>query len=71
MNKPLTLSQQQYLTVLNERVRFAQQLVAVAQQNLQSYVDDYLRDEHGAPPAAGWQIRDVQRGFEQPEVKNE
>lgn len=56
MNKPLTLAQQQYLVALIERAKAAQAAVT-------SYIDDYLRDEHGAPAGDGWQLRDIQTGF--------
>lgn len=57
MQKSLSLSQQQHLLALIERATSAK--VAV-----DTFVE-YLRDEHSAPVAAGWQISDVQTGFVQ------
>ncbi len=71
MNKPLTLSQQQHLLVLHERLRAAEQ-VATAVVNAAKVANntfiEYLEDEHGAPPGEGWVLRDVQTGFERPDV---
>ncbi|MCE7982548.1 MAG: hypothetical protein DYG89_15260 [Caldilinea sp. CFX5] len=55
MNKPLTLSQQQHLIALGERQAAAARAVA-------EFIE-YLRDEHGASPAEGWTLRDIQTGF--------
>ncbi len=60
MNKPLTLSQQQHMLSLIERVR-------AAQMALNSHIE-YLRDEHSAPEHEGWAITDIQTGFERPEA---
>lgn len=57
MQKSLSLSQQQHLLALIERATSAK--VAV-----DTFVE-YLRDEHSAPVASGWQITDVQTGFVQ------
>lgn len=53
--KPLTVSQQQHLLALIERAK-------AAQATINQFVE-YLRDEHSAPEAAGWQLLDVQTGF--------
>jgi len=74
MNKPLTLSQQQHLAILYERVRTAEQLAQMAVNTAKATVNSfigYLEDEHGAPPSEGWVIRDIQTGFERPEASTE
>lgn len=70
-NKPLTLSQQQYLAILYERVRTAEQLAQMAVNTAKATVNSfigYLEDEHSAPPGEGWTIRDIQTGFERPDA---
>lgn len=62
MNKPLTVSQQQHLLALIERVK-------AAQIALDAHIE-YLRDEHAAPEREHWMIRDIQTGFEQPETQS-
>lgn len=57
--KQLTVNQQQHLLVLIERQKAA--VAAIAQ------FIEYLRDEHAAPENEGWQIRDIQTGFERTE----
>ena len=69
MIKPLTLIQQCHLIVLNERVRTAENLAQMAVNTAKAAVNDfieYLADEHSAPPSAGWVLRDLSVGFEQP-----
>lgn len=70
-NKPLTLSQQQHLLALHERLRAAEQVatavVNAAKVAINTFIE-YLEDEHGAPPGEGWTIRDIQTGFERPEA---
>lgn len=61
--KPLTVSQQQHLIALIERAK-------AAQATINQFVE-YLRDEHSAPEAAGWQLLDVQTGFVQTGPKPE
>lgn len=71
MNKPLTLSQQQHLLALHERLHAAEQVatavVNAAKVAINTFIE-YLEDEHGAPPSEGWVIRDIQTGFERPEA---
>lgn len=55
--KKLTKIQQQHLLVLIERQKAAASTIA-------QFIE-YLRDEHSAPEHEGWQIRDIQVGFEQ------
>lgn len=70
-NKPLTLSQQQHLLALHERLRATEQvataIVNAAKVAINTFIE-YLEDEHGAPPGEGWTIRDIQTGFERPEA---
>lgn len=74
MNKPLTPSQQYHLIILNERVRNAEQVaqlaVKAAKTEVSSFVE-YLADEHGAPPADGWTLKDILVGFERPALEGE
>ena len=71
MNKPLTLSQQQHLLALHERLHAAEQVATAAVNAAKVAVNtfiEYLEDEHDVPPGEGWVLRDVQTGFERPDV---
>lgn len=57
MQKSLSLSQQQHLLALIERA-------SASQLAVNTFIE-YLRGEHSAPAASGWQITDVQMGFVQ------
>ena len=68
-NKPLTLSQQQHLLALHERLHAAEQVatavVNAAKTAINTFIE-YLEDEHSVAPGEGWVLRDIQTGFERP-----